>query len=265
MTDKSHAIPITAIVVSCDEGELLKKCLPALTFCDELIVVDMECRDETVAVAERFGAKVVARQRAPFIEAAQQWMSTIASHDWILSIDPDEVVDVYLAREIRELLPMLDEKVAVVEMPIQFYFGEHALKGTYWGGKNWKLGSLFHRGRVELEGVVHRKAMPREGYVRHRLPWSEESVLHHYWMQGYRQFMEKHRRYIEAEGLRHQRLGHRFSWARMIWVTLHSFAWSLLKKEGWRDGGVGVGLSAFYAWYVWSGWRAFGRLTKEAA
>jgi hypothetical protein len=259
----SNPVPITAIVVSCDEAELLERCLPALAFCDELIVVDMECTDATVEVAARYGAKVVPRARAPFIEAAQQWMSTIARHDWILSIDPDEVVDLSLALEITDLLPTLDEKIAVVELPIQFYFGEHPLKGTYWGGRNWKLGSLFHRGRVELEAVVHRKAMPREGCTRFRLPWLGNNVLHHYWMQGYRQFMEKHQRYIAAEGERHQRLGHRYSWLRMTWVTAHSFAWSLLKKQGWRDGGVGVGLSAFYAWYVWSGWRAFGRLVKS--
>jgi len=145
---------------------------------------------------------------------------------------------------------------------MQFYFAQHALKGTYWGGPNWKLGSLFHRDRVELGAVVHRKAAPREGCSRLRLPWSETKVLHHYWMQDYQQFMEKHRRYIAAEGARHQSFGRHFSWLRALWVTVHSFAWSLLKKQGWRDGKVGLGLSAFYAWYVWSGWMALHDLEK---
>ncbi|MDZ4289631.1 MAG: glycosyltransferase family 2 protein [Prosthecobacter sp.] len=258
-----QVIPITAIVVSCDEAGLLERCLPALRFCDELIVVDMECTDGTVAVARRYGARVVPHVRVPFIESAQEWLSTIASHDWILTVDPDEVVDARLAKELTALLPVLPEEVAVIELPWQFYFGRHALSGTYWGGRNWKSGCCFHRQRVMLDSILHQKAVPRPGCISHRIPWFDGHVLHHYWMEDYRQFMGKHRRYIAAEGQRHQRLGHRFSWLRMAWVSVHSFVWSVLKKQGWRDGHVGIGLSAFYAWYVGSGWMALARLEKD--
>jgi hypothetical protein len=227
-------------------------------------VVDMESTDDTAAVARRHGARVVARERAPFIEAAQKWMSTLARHDWIFVVDPDEEVSAPLAEELQRLTTELPEDVAVVEVPWQFYFGRHALAGTYWGGRNWKSGCLFHRGRVQLDGIIHQRAVPLEGFTTQRVPWAEGRVLHHYWMRDYRQFVQKHRRYIEAEGERHRRQGRRFSWTRMAWVSAHSFVWSLVKKNAWKDGLTGLGLSGFYAWYVASGWWSLRKLEHSS-
>lgn len=257
-------IPITAIVVSCDEGHLLERCLSALTFCDEIIVVEMDCTDHTASIARQHNARVVNHPRVPFIEAAQKWMSTLASHDWVLSIDPDEVVDPQLAASLVSLVSCVPEDVAVIEMPIQFYFGDHALRGTYWGGKNWKLGSFFHRQRVELEAVVHRKAEPKTGFQTHRMPWQDKQILHHYWMLNYAQLLEKHLRYIQAEGVKHQGAGHTFSWFTLVYEMVHAFAWSLIKKSAWLDGIIGLRLSVFYAWYVASGWLALRDLERKA-
>jgi glycosyltransferase involved in cell wall biosynthesis len=259
-----NPIPITAIVVSCDEGHLLKRCLNSLTFCDEIIVVDMDCTDQTVSIAAQFKARVFKHQRVPFVEAAQKWMSTLASHDWIINIDPDEVFDPKLASALVTIVNELPEDVAVIEFPIQFYLGNHALRGTYWGGKKWKPGSFFHRQRVTLGAVVHRRAEPNLGLRIHRIPWQDDQVLHHYWMLNYAQLIEKHLRYIQAEGLKHQAAGQTFSWLTLSYETAHAFAWSLIKKSAWKDGLTGIGLSIFYAWYVASGWLALRSLNKKA-
>ena len=258
-------VPVTAVVVSCDEADLLRRSLPALTFAEELIVVDMECTDDSAGVAAACGAQVLAHPRVRVIEAAQRWLAGIAAHDWVLVCDPDEVVDAGLARAITALLPDLPEDVASIDIPTQYYFGRHPLRGTYWGGRKWKSGCLFHRHRVRLDNIVHRRAEPLPGFVAHRLPWAEDGLLRHYWMRDYAQFVLKHRRYLPAEGERHRGLGRRFSWPRLAWAAAHSFVWSLVKKRAWRDGHVGIGLSAFYAWYVSAGWLALARLEKEAA
>jgi glycosyltransferase involved in cell wall biosynthesis len=256
-------VPITAVVVSCNEARLLETCLPALAFCDEVIVVDMECTDDTVEVALRHGATVHAHQRLPYAEILLPWVTEKARHDWILHVDPDEICDPSLAPAMAEAISDADEKVASVEVPWQFYFGRRALKGTYWGGVNFKGGCLFHRDRVAFNHLVHNRPPPKEGFRLARIPWQRGRVLHHYWMQNYQQFLEKHRRYLRAEGERHRQMGRRFGWHRMLWGTLHSFAWSVLKKGGWRDGVTGIGLSGFYSWYVASSWLSLRRLERE--
>lgn len=259
-----HKAPVTGVVVSFNEADLLERCLPSLAFCDEVLVVNMECTDATPEVAARHGARMVKHHRVPTVELVLEWASTEAKNDWILSIDPDEVVDPKLGRQITELVTGPEEpKIARVELPWLFYFKDHALKGTYWGGVNYKRGTMYHRHRVTHVQHVHHRPTAHDGFESRVIPWEGDNVLHHYWMTSYAKFVEKHLRYIKLEGPRRQHAGQKFAWWRTIWDTGFSFAWSLIRRHGYKDGMVGVGLSGLYAWYVGSSWLSLRRLEKE--
>ncbi|HEY2074117.1 MAG TPA: glycosyltransferase, partial [Gaiellaceae bacterium] len=75
-----------------NEGHLLGPCLDSIAFCDEIIVVDLESNDDTVAVAEAHGARVVRHPLVPIAEAARVTVAPQARHDWLLVVDPDEEV-----------------------------------------------------------------------------------------------------------------------------------------------------------------------------
>lgn len=110
--------PVTGVVVSFNEADLLERCLPSLSFCDEVLVVNMECTDATPEVTARHGARMVEHHRVPTVELVLEWASTQARNDWILSIDPDEVVDPKLGRQITELVAGPEEpRLARVELP----------------------------------------------------------------------------------------------------------------------------------------------------
>lgn len=251
---------ISAVVVSCNEAEMLERCLPALAFCDELVVVDLESTDETAATALRHGARLCPHQRVPHVEMILEWLAAQCRNDWVLSIDPDEFLDPSLARQLTALMEdMRLRTCGSVELPMQFYFGNHALRGTYWGGVNHKRGVFFHRDRVVFSQEVHQRPVAREGYDTLRLPWGAGNVLHHYWMSGYRQFLEKHLRYLQAEGARRYREGQRFSWGRTVYDTAFAFAWSLIRRKSYQDGLLGFALSGLYAWYVGSSWLSLRR------
>jgi glycosyltransferase involved in cell wall biosynthesis len=253
-------ISITAIVISCNEADLLERCLSSLAFCDELIVVNMECSDNTSELAHRHGAVLLDHVRTPTVEMVLSWVSSKASHPWILNIDPDEVIDPLLANDIISALDNETPTLGSIDIPWQFYFGNHPLKGTYWGGINYKKGCLFHRDRVVFSDLVHDRPKPKEGFQRGLIPWKGSNVMHHYWMKDHNQFLVKHRRHLAAEGKRRQSMGQHFSWPKAAFDTLYSFAWCLLRKNGWRDGFTGLGLSGFYAWYVAEGWLSLRRL-----
>jgi glycosyltransferase involved in cell wall biosynthesis len=50
--------PISDIVIVRNEPERLEGCLAALKWCDELIAIDMESSDESLAVARRYADRV---------------------------------------------------------------------------------------------------------------------------------------------------------------------------------------------------------------
>src|SRR5581483_11885706 len=116
------SVAVSAIVSSRNEASLLGRCLEAISFCDELIVVDVESDDDAASVAAAHGARVIRHPYVPIAEAARVSVAPLARHDWILVVDPDEEVPAALAEEVSRLLPTMPEDVAAVDAPRQYYF-----------------------------------------------------------------------------------------------------------------------------------------------
>lgn len=81
---------ITGVVITLNEADNIEACLASLQrVCNELIVVDSGSRDDTVARAERFGARVI--HQVYLGDGPQKNVGPrAASHRWVLSLDADE-------------------------------------------------------------------------------------------------------------------------------------------------------------------------------
>jgi glycosyltransferase involved in cell wall biosynthesis len=240
--------PVTAIIGSHDEAALLRRCLPTVAFCDEVIVIDIDSRDDTAAVAEEHGARVLRHAWVPIAERARLELIGEAKHDWLLFLDPDEVLPPALAEQIAEVVPTLDPDVAVVDCPWQFYFRDKPLRGTIWGGISRKR-TLARRGAADLRPSVHSGTRIPRGFRSHDIPFSGDNAIAHYWAPGYRALIAKHWRYLKLEGP--DRLGHgMITGFRDIATTpFPSFYESFVKREGYRDGPAGLALSLVWAGY----------------
>jgi glycosyltransferase involved in cell wall biosynthesis len=95
--------PLSAVLITRNEAAHIRDALASVAWADERLVVDSGSTDDTVALAERAGARVVARAW-PGYGAQKNHAAAIAAHDWILSLDADERISDALAREIREAL-----------------------------------------------------------------------------------------------------------------------------------------------------------------
>ena len=93
---------LSAIIITHNEAANLPDCLASLSFCDEIVVVDHASSDETVALAERAGARVVRTPNFSGFGPQKQIALEGARGAWVLSIDADERVPEALAQEIRE-------------------------------------------------------------------------------------------------------------------------------------------------------------------
>ncbi len=189
----------TAIVGSHDEARLLERCLPSVAFCDEVIVIDIDSRDDTADVARANGARVIAHGWVPIAERARLELVGEARHDWLLFLDPDEVLPATLAAQLAGAVPTLPADVAVVDCPWQFYFRDKPLHGTFWGGVNRKR-TLARRGAAELRPTVHSGTRPLPGFRSEVVEYSGDNAIAHYWARGYRDLIEKHWRYLKLEG-----------------------------------------------------------------
>ncbi|HAY23244.1 MAG TPA: glycosyltransferase family 2 protein, partial [Desulfobacterales bacterium] len=91
---------ISVLVVTLNEEKRrLRECLQVLDWADEILVVDSGSTDRTVEVARQCGARVLHHPWAGF-GPQKNWGIERCRHDWVLSIDADEIITPGLAGEI---------------------------------------------------------------------------------------------------------------------------------------------------------------------
>ena len=95
-------VPVSVIVPVKNEAENLRRCLPALAWADEVFVVDSQSTDDTAAVAESLGARVVQFRFNGTYPKKKNWALDHLPfrNAWVLIVDADEVVVPDLAEEI---------------------------------------------------------------------------------------------------------------------------------------------------------------------
>ena len=94
---------ISATIITRNEEKNLERCLNALQgVADEIIVVDSYSIDRTLEICQRYGCKITQRQFQGF-GSQRQYAIGLASYNYILSIDADEVISEELRNRIIEL------------------------------------------------------------------------------------------------------------------------------------------------------------------
>lgn len=94
---------ITATILTFNEELRIEGCLKSLGgVVDEIVVVDSFSTDSTVEICKRYGCRVRQRHLSGY-GAQRQYATSLASNDYVLSIDADETLSPELAEQIRML------------------------------------------------------------------------------------------------------------------------------------------------------------------
>jgi glycosyltransferase involved in cell wall biosynthesis len=143
-----QALPVSVIVPVRDEARNLPRCLESLADFGEVYVIDSQSTDDTVAVAQAHGAKVIQFHYEGGWPKKRQWaMDTLPfAFDWILLLDADEVLTPELAEEIKSAIQ--DPDIAGYYIALQMHFLGRRLRHS--GGNLRKL-SLFRKGMGRFE------------------------------------------------------------------------------------------------------------------
>lgn len=131
---------ISACLIVKNEKELLPRCLESIIGVDEIIVCDTGSSDETIEIAESYGAKIVHFPWSDDFAAARNYVKSFSSNEWILSIDADEFLEENGLDKIRESIENCDEDSINIVMKPETGYGQHHLarvfkKSCEWVGK----------------------------------------------------------------------------------------------------------------------------------
>ena len=142
---------IAAIILTKDEALHLERCIRSVqAVCREVWVIDSFSTDETCAIAERLGAKVV---QHPFTNQAAQFNWAIDTlpieATWIWRVDADEVIEPRLAEVAERELPRVPADVNGIYVNKKIVFmGRPLLHGGWYPAQQIKLVRRGH-GRSE--------------------------------------------------------------------------------------------------------------------
>ena len=103
LTAEMRMTPLSVIVITRNEERNIAACLESVTWADDIVIVDAQSGDATVALARRFTQKIFVEPWKSFSEAKEFAVSK-SRHDWVLWLDADERVTPELASEIQSLL-----------------------------------------------------------------------------------------------------------------------------------------------------------------
>jgi glycosyltransferase involved in cell wall biosynthesis len=232
---------LSVTVITKNEATDIGPALRSVAWADEIVVVDSESTDATVAIARGFTSRVVVRPWPGYV-AQKNYAALLASHDWILSLDADERVTPALADEIRATLAT-DPPHAAFRIPrVTWHLGRW-IRSTDWYPDHQTR--LYDRRAAEWTGRhVHEAVVVRgtRGELRHE--------LQHYAYRDIADHLETMDRYTTYAARQMHEAGRR---AGLLQVAGHpplAFLRNYIARGGIRDGAPGFIISAMNAYYV---------------
>ncbi|MEK7572934.1 MAG: glycosyltransferase family 2 protein [Patescibacteria group bacterium] len=145
---------ISAVILTKNEEENIKKCLDCVLWCDEKLLIDDYSTDNTVDLARKLGAKVFERRLGKDFSAQRNFGISKAKNEWVLFIDADEIVSDDLKKEILKKVQENKEINGYFIKRQDFVFGKKIKHGEF--GEN-SLVRLAKKNAGSWKGKVHEK------------------------------------------------------------------------------------------------------------
>jgi glycosyltransferase involved in cell wall biosynthesis len=231
---------VTAVIAAHDESANIEACIASVEWAGEVIVVENQSVDDTVARATAAGATVIS---PPFttIGAARNQAIVRAKTPWILVLDADERCTPELAEEIQKTIGATDCQAFRVPRR-SFFLGKEIRHGGWGGGKDKPI-RLFRRDLRYNADQVHEHVDVPEGAAMGEL---KNSFLH-YTYTSLDQYFEKFDRYSRWWAEQNYARGRRGTAAAVFFKPPARFMSMYLLKGGFRDGARGLVLASLAA------------------
>lgn len=95
---------LSVSIITRDEAHRIDRCLDAVSFADEVVVLDSGSVDGTAEIARSHGARVVVDPAWPGFGPQKNRALALCTGAWVLSVDADEVVTPRLRAAIEQAL-----------------------------------------------------------------------------------------------------------------------------------------------------------------
>lgn len=228
----NNKISISVVLITFNEEHKIRKTIEAVSsLSDDIIVIDSYSTDQTPEICKELGVT--------FIQQAWQGYGkqknaghAHAKHNWILSIDADEVVSSQLLTELKNLRPLSEKEV--YNIPFKTFFCNTLIR---YGGWNPQFHiRLFNKTFVQWDTLaVHETlSLPKDVEVR-----TLTGFINHYSYDSIEDYTSKSIKYTDLFALRLKERGKKASWTKLHLSPVFTFIKEYILKFGFLDGAMG--------------------------
>ena len=223
---------ISAVIITYNEDQYLDQCLTSLKgIVDEIVVVDSYSTDGTRQISESHGARFIQHPFEGYIEQ-KNWAIGQASHNYILSLDGDELLSDHLRASILKVKDHLEHDGYYFNRLNNFYGLWIHHSGVY---PNRKI-RLFNREKGAWGGInPHDRFILNKGTRKSKLTGD----LLHYMYSSLEDHLNKIQTFSSINAMAHYEKGIKSNLYKLIVHPAWRFLRDYIINQGFRDGLTG--------------------------
>lgn len=221
---------ITAVVLTHNDEGRIVDCLDALSFVDEILVVDDNSEDRTIELAEQFTKNIKRHPLNGNFASQRNYAFNYVHSDWILFVDSDEIISEQLAKEIKRkiLIPGVN---GFFMRRVDFMWGRPILHGE---AGNMKLLRLARKDTGKWHGKIH-ETWRVYGKIDDLL-----SPLKHVPHQSVSEFISEIDSYSSLRAQELKEKGAKIGWIEIVCFPFAKFVLNYFLRSGYKDGVAGL-------------------------
>ncbi|MBF0284297.1 MAG: glycosyltransferase family 2 protein [Magnetococcales bacterium] len=232
MNGAREPLPLSAVIIVCNEADNLPECLQSVAFAQEILVVDSGSVDDSAAVAQALGARVLYHPWSGY-GPQKRYAVSQARFDWVLCLDADERVSPELAESLRRVMGDGVPRFLAWSMPRCNRFMGRWLRHGF-GYPDVKV-RFFHRDHARWSDAPVHEKVETEG------PAGElRGDLLHASAESLERYLEKHNRYTTQQAELLLAAGDRGSAWRLVVNPIACFFKGYVLRLGFLDGLPGL-------------------------
>lgn len=247
---------VTATLITQDEASHVADAIASVAWADEVIVVDSGSTDDTVAIARAAGARVEHRDWTGYVDQKNH-AASLASHDWIFSLDADERVPPALAAEVQRTLAREPEHRAYRVPRVTFHLGRWIRSTDFYPDYQTRL---YDRRAGAWRGKYVHESVGTSGTV-----GQFSSELQHYSYRDLHDHLERINHYTTLAARQMHESGRRTGAFDLLVHPPAAFLRNYVLRRGFVDGTAGLTLSLVNAYAVFAKFAKLWELQQSAS
>ncbi len=246
---------LSITIITLNEVDNLPRLLASMPAGVEIVVVDSGSTDNTLEIAKKHGSKTLVRAFDHYSNQKNAALD-LATKDWILSLDADEVPTQACWEEIAAVVSANDRSKAWRIPRAQVFLG----KKLRFGKSSDSPVRLFAKGSARFEGEIHEELVFKNTVSINKLT----SKLDHYSYKNLDDYFERFNRYTTSVAKNHFQKNHRPPGHFVQGLRFFGeFVWRYVFRGGFLDGYPGFVFSLLGSHYVFIKYAKLELLVRE--